>query len=182
MVYILLGEGFEEAEALVTADVLRRAEVPVSLTGIGGDFVAGSHGITVKADVTVESVSLSGGDMVVLPGGLGGVASMEGSGPAMALIRQAAENPEIWLAAICAAPTLLARAGLLPQGVPCVCYPGMEDGLTGASVPAGERVVVDGTVITGQAAGSSLDFGLTLIETLLGRDKAEEVRQGVCYR
>ena len=71
MVYILLGEGFEEAEALVTADVLRRAEVPVSLTGIGGDFVTGSHGITVKADVTVESVSLSGGDMVVLPGGLG---------------------------------------------------------------------------------------------------------------
>ena len=76
---------------------------------------------------------------------------------------------------------MLGQLGLL-QGRQAVCYPGMEDGLTGASVPAGERVVVDGTVITGQAAGSSLDFGLALIETLLGRDKAEEVRQGVCYR
>ena len=85
------------------------------------------------------------------------------------------------VAAICAAPTVLGQLGLL-QGRQAVCYPGMEDGLTGASVPAGERVVVDGTVITGQAAGSSLDFGLALIETLLGRDKAEEVRQGVCYR
>ena len=170
MVYILLGEGFEEAEALVTADVLRRAEVPVSLTGIGGEFVTGSHGITVKTDVTVESVSLSGGDMVVLPGGLGGVASMEGSGPAMALIRQAAENPEIWLAAICAAPTLLARAGLLPQGVPCVCYPGMEGELerAGARPQMDKAVVVHNRLITSQAPGTVFDFALALAERLAG--------------
>lgn len=180
MVYILLGEGFEEAEALVTADVLRRAEVPVSLTGIGGDFVAGSHGITVKTDVTVESVSLSGGDMVVLPGGLGGVASMEGSGPAMALIRQAAENPEIWLAAICAAPTLLGRWGLL-EGKDAVCYPGMEEGLTGAQPRMDRGVVVDGKIITGRAAGSAFDFGLALVEALAGAAEADKVRHGIYY-
>ena len=170
MVYILLGEGFEEAEALVTADVLRRAEVPVSLTGIGGDFVTGSHGITVKADVTVESVSLSGGDMVVLPGGLGGVASMEGSGPAMALIRQAAENPEIWLAAICAAPTLLARARLLAPGVRAVCYPGMEGELerAGARPQMDKAVVVHNRLITSQAPGTVFDFALALAERLAG--------------
>ena len=76
MVYILLGEGFEEAEALVTADVLRRANLPVSLTGIGGEYVAGSHNITVRADIAVEDVALSEGDTVVLPGGMGGVASI----------------------------------------------------------------------------------------------------------
>lgn len=180
MVYILLGEGFEEAEALVTADVLRRAEVPVSLTGIGGEFVTGSHGITVKTDVTVESVSLSGGDMVVLPGGLGGVASMEGSGPAMALIRQAAENPEIWLAAICAAPTLLGRWGLL-EGKNAVCYPGMEEGLTGAQPQMDQGVVVAGKIITGRAAGSAFDFGLTLVEVLAGKEESDKVRHGIYY-
>ena len=183
MVYILLGEGFEEAEALVTADVLRRAEVPVSLTGIGGDFVAGSHGITVKTDVTVESVSLSGGDMVVLPGGLGGVASMEGSGPAMALIRQAAENPEIWLAAICAAPTLLARARLLAPGVRAVCYPGMEGELIEAgAVPAMDQpVVIQGRLVTGRGPGAAFDFGLALVGELAGADAAQRVRAGLHY-
>ena len=183
MVYILLGSGFEEAEALVTADVLRRAEVPVSLTGIGGDFVAGSHGITVKTDVTVESVSLSGGDMVVLPGGLGGVASMEGSGPAMALIRQAAENPEIWLAAICAAPTLLARARLLAPGVRAVCYPGMEGELIEAgAVPAMDQpVVIQGRLVTGRGPGAAFDFGLALVGELAGADAAQRVRAGLHY-
>lgn len=95
MVYILLGNGFEEAEALVAADVLRRAELPVCLTGIGGGMVTGAHGIAVKTDKAVEAVTLSAGDMVVLPGGMGGVASIEGSEPAMALVRQAAE-PGIW--------------------------------------------------------------------------------------
>ena len=92
MIYILLGTGFEEAEALVTADVLRRADLPVSLAGIGGEAVTGCHGIVVRADVKVEDVALSEGDTVVLPGGMGGVASMEGSGAAMALIREAAEK------------------------------------------------------------------------------------------
>lgn len=170
MVYILLGEGFEEAEALVTADVLRRAGAAVALTGIGGDFVTGSHGITVKADLPVESVTLEGGDMVVLPGGMGGVASIEGCAGAMALIRQAAGDPEIWLAAICAAPTLLARAGLLAPGTPCVCYPGMEGELAqaGAVPRMDEAVVVQGKLITSQAPGTAFDFALALAEQLAG--------------
>ena len=183
MVYILLGEGFEEAEALVTADVLRRAEVPVSLTGIGGDFVTGSHGITVKTDVTVESVSLSGGDMVVLPGGMGGVAAMEGSAPAMELIRRAAGAPAVWLAAICAAPTLLARAGLLPQGGRCVCYPGMEGELSQAgAVPAMDQAAVrEGMLITGKGPGTAFDFALALVEALAGAERAGQVRAGLHY-
>ena len=183
MVYILLGEGFEEAEALVTADVLRRADIPVTLTGIGGDFIAGSHNLTVRADQTVEAAALKPGDMVVLPGGMGGVASIEGSGPAMALIRQAANDSALWLAAICAAPTLLARAGLLPAGVHCVCYPGLEGELVKAgAVPQMDRpTVAEGRLITGRGPGSAFDFGLALVEALAGAGTAAQVRGGLKY-
>ena len=181
MIYILLGTGFEEAEALVTADVLRRANLPVSLVGIGGESVTGSHNITVRADIAAEDVALSEGDVVVLPGGMGGVASMEGSGAAMALTREAAEKYR--LAAICAAPTLLARAGLLPKGARCVCYPGMEGELSAAgAVPEMDRsTVVDGNLITGRGPGSAFDFGLTLVEVLAGTDAARAVAAGLVY-
>lgn len=183
MVYILLGGGFEEAEALVTADVLRRAEVPVALTGIGGDFVTGSHGITVRADLPVEDVALSKGDMVVLPGGMGGVAAIENSAAAMALVVQAAGDPELWLAAICAAPTLLARAGLLHPGTPCVCYPGMEGELERAgAVPKMDRpVVVQGRLVTSQAPGTAFDFALALAELLAGIPAACRVHNDLHY-
>ena len=181
MVYILLGTGFEEAEALVTADVLRRAGLPVSLAGIGGEYVAGSHGITVRADVAAEDVALSEGDTVVLPGGMGGVASIEHSEAAMALAREAAGKYRI--AAICAAPTLLARAGLLRKGARCVCYPGMEGELSAAgAVPRMDRsTVVDGNLITGRGPGSAFDFGLTLVEALAGADAARAVAAGLVY-
>ena len=182
MVYILLGTGFEEAEALVTADVLRRASLPVSLAGVGGEYVTGSHNITVRADIAVEDVALSDGDTVVLPGGMGGVASIEGSKAAMALAREAAEKYR--LAAICAAPTVLARAGLLKKGARCVCYPGMEGELSAAgAVPQPDRsTVVDGNLVTGRAAGSAFDFGLTLVEVLAGADAARTVAAGLVYR
>ena len=184
MIYILLGTGFEEAEALVTADVLRRADLPVALTGIAGEYVAGSHGITVKADLRVEAVSLKEGDMVVLPGGLGGVSAIEHSQSAMDLVRQAASSAGYWLAAICAAPTLLARARLLAPGVRAVCYPGMERELIEAgAVPAMDQpVVVQGRLITGRGPGAAFDFALALAEELAGADAAQQVRAGLCWR
>lgn len=183
MVYILLGAGFEEAEALVAADVLRRANLPVALAGIGGEAVVGSHNITVQADLPVEAVELAGGDMVVLPGGLGGVSAIEHSQSAMALVRRAAEDPDCWLAAICAAPALLARAGLLDQGVRCVCYPGMEGELARAeAAPEMDRsVVAEGRLITGRGPGSAFDFALALTAALAGPDAAEQVRGALHY-
>ena len=183
MVYILLGKGFEEAEALVTADVVRRGDLPVALAGIGGSAVTGSHNITVQADLPVEEVALESGDMVVLPGGMGGVAFIEGSEAAMALIRQAASSDDYWLAAICAAPTLLARAGLLPEGARCVCYPGMERELSaaGAAPEMDRSVVVEGSLVTGRGPGSAFDFGLTLVKVLAGTAAAERVRAALHY-
>ena len=183
MVYILLGNGFETAEALAPADVLRRGNVPVSLVGVSGATVTSAQAVTVTADMTLDQVKLAPGDMVMLPGGLGGVDVLEHSEAAMALIRQAAQDPQVWLSAICAAPTLLARAGVLPAGARAVCYPGMEGELVQAgAVPCMEEpFVVEGLIITGRAAGSSFDFGLALLTVLAGADVAEKVRGAIHY-
>ena len=108
---------------------------------------------------------------------------MGGSEAAMALIRRAAEEPEVWLAAICAAPTLLARAGLLPRGARCVCYPGMEDELVQAgAVPALDGpVAVQDRLITGRGPGAAFDFALALAQALAGDETAAQVRAGLHY-
>ncbi len=184
MVYILLGQGFEEAEALVTADVLRRGGVAVALAGIGGTTVEGAHGIRTVADVAVEAVTLAAGDTVVLPGGLGGVASIEGCGAAMALTRQAAAQEDLTLAAICAAPTLLARAGIIGAGTAAVCYPGMEEELTAAGVTpcVDQPAVVCGRLVTGRGPGAVFDFALTLLAVLTDEHTAAQVQAGLHYR
>ena len=176
MVYILLASGFEEAEALVPADLLRRAGLLVTLTGVGGGTITGAHGIPVIADTVAEKVSLEAGDMLVLPGGPG-VSAIEDNDTALSLIRQAAKEDQLWLAAICAAPTLLARMGLL-AGHQAVCYPGMEGDLLahGATPRMDCSTVRDGRLITGRAPGSAFDFGLALVEALAGAKPAGQVR------
>ncbi len=180
MVYLLLGEGFEESEAVVPADLLRRAGVEVALVGLEGLSVRGSHGITVQADLTLEEVDADAMDMLVLPGGMGGVESIQMNLFALALIQRAWDHG-CYLAAICAAPTILAHIGVLDRRK-AVCYPGMEDQMGSAVVQKGQRVVVDGHMVTGEAAGSAFDFGLKLVEILKGRAAAEEVRHAVHYR
>ena len=127
MIYLLLGEGFEEVEAVATCDVLRRARLPVELVGIGGKLIPGAHGISVAADITVEEMNLNEMDMIVLPGGLGGVASIEGCDAAIAAVEYALSHDR-YVAAICAAPTILGKRGWL-DGRHAVCYPGCEDGM-----------------------------------------------------
>jgi len=179
MVYILLAPGFEEAEALVPADLLRRAGVDVALVGVCGGEIAGSHKITVKADMTMSQVDLERAELVVLPGGGKGVENLGKSPEVERLVREAAGR-SIPVAAICAAPTLLARYGLL-EGKNAVCYPGLEDKLAGAVSHPDASVVEDGLFTTGRAAGSSFDFGLKLVQRLRGREKAFEVMQAVHY-
>lgn len=179
MVYILLGEGFEEAEAIVPADLLRRAGVAVSLVALEELAVLGGHGVTVMADLTLEQVDMDAMEMLVLPGGLGGVASIQMNLFAMALIQKAYDHG-CYVAAICAAPTLLAHLGLTDRRK-AVCYPGMEEEMGSAVVQKGQRVVADGHIITGQAAGSAFDFGLKLVEVLKGTEEAGRVRHAVHY-
>lgn len=178
MVYILLAPGFEEAEALVPADLLRRAGLETKLIGLTAAPVPGGQGMQVVPDGTLDQVDLDRADMIVLPGGSLGVKNL-GADPAVeALVRQAAQRG-IWVAAICAAPTLLARWGLL-HGKRAVCYPGLEPRL-GDALPQDFSVVEAGAIITGRAAGSAFDFGLKLVSVLSNPEKSEEVRHGICY-
>ncbi|MBO5339845.1 MAG: DJ-1/PfpI family protein [Oscillospiraceae bacterium] len=179
MVCILLGTGFEEAEALVPADLLRRAKIPVCLAGVAGLTVTGAHNITVTADCPLSNVNEDELELVFLPGGLGGVDTIKSSPAAMELIRRA-HAKGIKLAAICAAPTILNDLGML-DGKRAVCYPSMQDQLTGALPHDGSPVVEDGTIITGEAAGSAFTFGFKLIEALRGAEAAEKVRRAVHY-
>lgn len=179
MVYILLAPGFEEAEALVPADLLRRAEIETALVSVTGEPVPGSHGITVTADTNLDGVDLSKADMVVLPGGGPGHKNL-GKEPRVERLVKGAAEKGLWVAAICAAPTLLGKWGLL-TGKDAVCYPGMEDGLTGAQARMDRGFVVDGKIITGRAAGSVFDFGLALVEALTGKEEADKVRHGIHY-
>ena len=118
MVYVFLADGFEEIEALTPVDYLRRAGIEVATCGIGHKTVTGSKGIPVVCDKQIEEISLEKADMLILPGGLGGVKGISESACAMKLISEAYARG-IRISAICAAPTILAKMGLL-QGKKCV--------------------------------------------------------------
>ena len=180
MVYILLGEGFEEAEAIVPGDLLRRAGVEVAYVGLEGPAVTGSHGITVTADLTLEQVKTEDMEMLVLPGGLGGVASIQMDLFATDLI-QKARDLGCWLAAICAAPSILAHMGMLDRR-PVTCHPCVWEEMGSAAVDRTAQVVMDGKFITAQAAGAAFPFGLKLVEALKGAEEARKIADGILYR
>ena len=179
MVYILLGKGFEETEAIAPGDVLRRAQIPMEYVGIGGKIVEGAHGISLVADITVEEMDLEAMDMIVMPGGLGGVESIEASEEAMAAVEYAL-NHDKYVAAICAAPTILGKRGWL-DGRNAVCYPGCEAAMCKAIVHGEKEAVVDGKIITGRAPGAAIEFGLTLAGMLPGAFTPDEIAGYMVY-
>lgn len=178
MVYILLAPGFEEMEALVPADLLRRAGIDVALVSLDGAFVSGGHNIAVKADCVLSDVKLEDMEAVMLPGGGVGVANLGNDPRIEELVKQAAQQGKV-LSAICAAPSLLSKWGLL-AGKQAVCYPTWRDKIADACYLPEEKLAVDGSTVTGQAAGASFEFGLKLIEVLRGVDTADRVRKEIC--
>ena len=180
MVYMLLGTGFEETEAIAPLDLLRRAGVTVLTVGIQGKTVYGGHGIGVEADITVEQMDLTDLDMIILPGGLGGVASIRGSKAAMDAVAFAWENNK-FVAAICAGPTVLADLGIT-AGRMATCYPGCESGIGSANMIPDAPCVRDDKLITGTSAGCAIPFGLMLIEALKGEAAAQAVKEQIVIR
>lgn len=180
MVYVLLGTGFEETEAIAPIDLLRRADIPVLTVGLNGKTVCGSHGIGIVADILPEQMELADMDMLVLPGGLGGVASIRASKPAMDAIRYAHEHSKI-IAAICAAPTILAQLGIT-DGRNAVCYPGCEPEMGSARVEPNVPCIRDGHIITGASAGCAIPFGLALIAALKGEEEARRIARQIVIR
>ena len=180
MVYMLLGTGFEETEAIAPLDLLRRANVVILTVGINGKVVYGSHKIGVEADIELGEVDLTNLEMVILPGGLGGVASIRASKEAMDIVRFAYENDK-FTAAICAGPTVLADLGIT-DGKNATCYPGCETGMGNANMQEYAASVIDGKVITGTSAGCAVPFGLSLIEVLKGKEEAERIAKQIVIR
>ena len=179
MVYMLLGTGFEETEAIAPLDLLRRAGISVATVGLNGKTIFGGHGIGVTADIEIGEMDLTNLDMILLPGGLGGVASIRACKEAMEAIRFAWENDK-FVAAICAGPTVLADLGFT-DGKNATCYPGCESQMGSANMMA-QAAVRDGKLITGTSAGCAIPFGLALIEALKGQDEADRIASQIVIR
>lgn len=180
MVYVLLGTGFEEIEALAPVDLLRRAGIEVRTVGLNGKTVYGSHAIGVEADITIDELDVGDAEMIVLPGGLGGVASIRGCRKALDAVKAVHAAGKV-VAAICAGPTVLADLGLL-TGVKATCYPGQIPNMKDARVVENAACVTDGRIITGTSAGTAIPFALALIESLKGPETAGAIADQIVIR
>ena len=179
MVYVLLAEGFEEVEALTPVDLLRRAGVETRLVGVTGETVCGARGINVVTDLSMDEVDLAKADMLVLPGGMPGTTNLYADKRVTDAVRTMADAGK-YVAAICAAPSIILGGMGLLEDKKATCYPGMEDGMTGAT-PVKANAVTDGKIITGCGVGGALDFACALITALCGKAKADEIAESVVH-
>ena len=180
MVYFLLATGFEETEAVTPIDLMRRAGIEVQTVGVNGKIVYGSHNIGIETDITLEAMDLSKAEMLVIPGGLRGVASLRESALVMESLKKAWDMG-LYVGAICAGPTVLADLGI-PDGKQATCYPGCESGMGKAIMVPGRAAVSDGRLITGTSAGCAVPFGLALIEALKGPEAAKAIADQIVIR
>ncbi len=176
---ICLAEGFEEIEAIVPIDLLRRAGVDVVIAGVGDSVITGSRGVTIKTDGEIASYADLDADCMLLPGGLPGATNLAASWDVNNRLIRMFNDGKI-IAAICAAPAaVLGRTGIL-EGRRATCYPGAESLSPGSQFVA-EPVVVDGNLITAQGPGLAADFALAVITALVGTDKADEVKGAALF-
>ena len=175
-VAVPLAEGFEEAEAVFIIDLLRRGGVEVAVAGLEKESVTGAHGITIKCDGLLSGAAALALDGIVLPGGMPGTKNLLKSSLVRDLIVRLNREGKL-VAAVCAAPVVLAAAGAL-KGKKATCYPGFESDLKDATFVK-EPVVTDGNIITSRGPGTAAAFALALLACLKGRDAAEEVRKAI---
>ncbi len=175
-VLVPLAEGFEEIEAVTIIDVLRRGEIEVVTAGLGGKSVRGAHDIILDADVELGEVVESDFNAVVLPGGMPGSANLRDNSRIISII-QAINRRKGTVAALCAAPIVLAEAGLLEERK-VTCFPGFEKELPGADCH-GEPVMEDGNIITGRGPGCAIPFALKLVEVISGKESADRLKNSM---
>jgi 4-methyl-5(b-hydroxyethyl)-thiazole monophosphate biosynthesis len=171
-VLVPLLPGFEEIEAVTIIDVLRRAEVPVRVASSRKGPVRGAHDIEVVADALLAEVTADQVEMIALPGGMPGAAGLARDPEVQRLVRELAEAGK-YTGAICAGPIALAAAGV-HRGKRVTCYPGFEDHLEGGTL-VGDRVVIDGALVTSRGPGTALEFALALVDLLKGATARQEV-------
>lgn len=175
-VLVPLAQGCEELEAITITDLLVRAGIKVTTCGLDESPVKASRGATIIPDTSIDKVQDESFDLIVLPGGLPGADHLRDNKQLLALIKKQASDNK-YLAAICAAPKVLAAAGVL-QGKTATGFPGVLNALNDSTITISDNAVeIDGKVITSRGPGTAMDFTLTLIELLAGKDKREEVNQ-----
>ena len=174
-VLILLADGFEEAEALVPADLLIRAGADVRLVSVdGNEIVKGSHGIRVLADCSAEEADISSADCLFLPGGKAGTERLSESGTVLRMLKSA-ESRGILIAAICAAPSVLGKYGFL-DGRRYSCYPGFERFIPGG-IRSEKKIETDDIFLTGEGMGVAQEFGFAMVRSLFGEQTEKELRE-----
>lgn len=178
MVYVLFENGFEMCEALSPVDILRRGGVDVKTVGVSGAEIKSSHGVCIKTDIVLSDVSLGDMEMLIIPGGQPGVDNLWANESVRALVSSAYEK-KIPISAICAAPMILARLGML-DGKRCVCYPSCAEELARGNYVENTGVVEDGQFITARAAGDALDFSFAVLKKLRGERAALRVAESIC--
>jgi 4-methyl-5(b-hydroxyethyl)-thiazole monophosphate biosynthesis len=171
-VMVPLAEGFEEIEALTIVDVLRRAGIKVDTVGIVSSMVTGAHGVRITADKKLIEIKPEEYDAIVLPGGNPGYKNLAKSARITEILQKMNEEGKL-IAAICASPSVLAKAGIL-ENKRATIYPGMENELP---YPRGDRVVVDGNIITSQGPGTAMEFALKIVEVSLGSNTAMNLKR-----
>ena len=177
MLYCFLAPGFEEIEAVATIDTIRRGGLDVTTVGLGGKTVTGAHGIPVVADLAESELGdLADMTGVILPGGMPGTTNLDNSPLIDRCLRQAFASGKL-IAAICAAPSLLGKRGML-KGRTAVCYDGFETFLTGA-LPGEGRTATDGPFITARGAGVAIEFGREILRYFVGSEKADAVARSM---
>lgn len=178
-VYVFFAEGFEEIEGLTVVDMLRRVEIETVMVSIGtSKAVTGAHGIVIQTDGLFKEYTYEDGEMVVLPGGMPGTNHlMAHDGLKQVLVDY--NNAKKYLAAICAAPSVLGMNGFL-EGRHATCYPGFEEKLLGAKALP-DAVVIDGNMITSRGMGTAISFGAALVSVLIGEDAAESLLKAIQY-
>ena len=176
---VFLAQGFEEIEALTVVDLARRAGIDTRMVSISDERrIVGSHEIAVEADACIADTDFAALDMIVLPGGMPGTTNLEACDALCAQVRAFLENGKR-VSAICAAPGILGRMGLL-DGKTAVCYPSVEPDLKGAAIPQKE-VAVDGNLITSRGMGTAITFALAIVEALCGEEKAKALGENIVY-
>jgi 4-methyl-5(b-hydroxyethyl)-thiazole monophosphate biosynthesis len=173
-VLVPFADGFEETEAITIVDVLRRAGINVDMAGIMGSMITGSHGIRLTMDKKIMEVRADDYDAIVLPGGNPGYINLGRSTALLDIIRKMNSQGKI-IGAICAAPSVLAKAGIL-DGKKATIFPGMEKEVP---YPRGDKVVVDGKIVTSQGPGTAMLFALKIVEMIAGRDMAASLKRSL---
>ena len=178
MYYLFLADGFEETEAFVTLDMLRRAEIQVKTVSVNTTSVIGTHGIPVQADLTEDQFIADNCEGIILPGGMPGTENLYSSVTVMNAVEYCINN-NLLIAAICAAPIILGRRGYL-DGKNSVCFPGFENELFGAIINDAP-VCVDSNIITAKGAGCVFQFACAVIEYISDKTLADKILRQLQY-